>query len=75
MSGPTGRPKRSQSSGPAQLEIDLDGDRRLAENVIEEVRAAARSLGLEIADVQVIRETAVGSKARKPASRRKTRRP
>ena len=39
-----------------KLKLDLNGDRRLAENVILEVKAAARRLGLEIANVEVVRE-------------------
>ena len=56
-----------------RLKIDLNGDRRLTENVILEVKAAARRLGLEIENVEVIRKTSTSRKPRKPASRRKPR--
>jgi hypothetical protein len=56
-----------------RMKIDLNGDRRMTEKVILEVKAAARRLGLEIADVEVISKPAVTRKPRKPASRRKAR--
>lgn len=56
-----------------RLKIDLNGDRRLTEKVILEVQATARRLGLEIANVEVIRKPPTTRKARKPASRRKPR--
>ena len=60
-----------------RLKIGLNGDRRLTEKVILEVKAAARRLGLEIANVEVVRKVArkppTTRKARKPASRRKRR--
>ena len=55
------------------LKIDLNGDRRVTENVILEVKAIARRLGLKIASVEVIRKPSTRRKARKPASRRKPR--
>jgi hypothetical protein len=58
---------------PVQLKIGLNGNRRLAENVILEVQAAARRVGVEIANVEVFTEHPIALKARKPASRRKPR--
>ena len=56
-----------------RMKIALKGDRRLTENVIQEVKAAARRLGLEIANIEVIRKPSTSRKSRKPASRRKSR--
>ena len=66
--------KKSEPSRAVKWKIDLNGDRRLAENVILEVQAAARRLGLEIANVEVVSQSAPAGKARKPASRRKPER-
>lgn len=54
-----------------RLKIDLNGDRRLTEEIILEVQAAAGRLGLEIANVEVTPKPSTSRKARKPASRRK----
>jgi hypothetical protein len=54
-----------------QLRIGVTGDRRVTENVILEVRAAALQLGLEISNVEVIGQPSNGRKARKPGSQRK----
>ena len=56
-----------------KLKLDLNGDRRLAENVILEVKAEARRLGLTIADIEFLRERTTAPTARKPASPRKPR--
>ena len=68
-----------------KTKIELHGDRRVAENVILEVEAAARRLGLEIENVEVVSRPSGRRKARKlasvpkaaaqrkPASRRKPR--
>ena len=56
-----------------KLKLDLNGDRRLVENVILEVKAQARRLGLEIAEIEFVREAKTGRKARKPTSRQKPR--
>ena len=56
-----------------RLRISLNGDRRLTEKVILEVKAAARRLGLEIANVEVVSKPSTRRKARKPASGRKPR--
>jgi hypothetical protein len=51
-----------------KTKIELHGDRRLTENVILEIQAAARRLGLEIENIELVRPPAGGRKARKPAS-------
>jgi hypothetical protein len=68
-----------------RMKVRVNGDRRLTEKVILEVREAARRLGLEIANVEVrqetstgpkkstVRRTTTGPKSRKPASNRKPR--
>lgn len=56
-----------------RLKIGLKGDQRLTEKVILEVKAAARRLGLEIENVEVIRKPSTSRKARKPASGQKRR--
>jgi hypothetical protein len=56
-----------------RLKIDLNGDRRLTEQLILEVQAEARRLGLDPPDVEITRKPATSRKARKPASRRKPR--
>lgn len=62
----------AKNSGPMRLEVVIKGDRRLAENVILEVRAVARRYGLEIPTIQVMQRPSVGPKA-KLASRRRPR--
>ena len=59
--------KRKPSGPGMQLKIDLAGDRRLAEDVILEVRALAQRLGLEPPQVRVVNRPAVGPKTRKSA--------
>ena len=44
-------PKREPSA--MQMKLTVAGDRRLAENVVLEVRALARRFGLEIKDVEM----------------------
>jgi hypothetical protein len=53
-----------------KLRLDLKGDRRWTENVILEIKAAARRLGLKIAGVEVVRGSTTRRKARKPVLRR-----
>jgi hypothetical protein len=77
--------KKDKDSSPTQLKIAVAGNRRVTENVILEVRAAARQLGLEISNIEVVSQPSNGRKARKfasppspalpqkPASRRKPR--
>ncbi len=62
------KPKHPASR--ARLEVVLAGDRRLAENVILEVRALAERYGLEVPEAKVVRETAARPKARKATPRR-----
>lgn len=65
-----GRTARTKSSAPLELRIDLKGDKLLAENVIVEVLAAARRLGLAPPKVEVRRKPRVGpKKIAKPKSR------
>jgi hypothetical protein len=52
----------TSSSGSLQLSVALTGDRALTENVIMEVLAAARRVGLGPAKVEVIRKPRVGPK-------------
>jgi len=58
-----------------RLKISLNGNERLTENLILEVKAAASRLGLEkeIEYVEVIRQTSTARKVRKLASGRKRR--
>jgi hypothetical protein len=56
-----------------QLKVVLDGhDKRLAENVMLEVRALARRCGLEVADVKVVSRRA--AKPKKLTRRRRASR-
>ena len=64
---------KRKSAAPMQLKIDVAGDQRLTENAILEVRATARRFGLEISNIEFIRGSSNGRKARKPASRQKRR--
>jgi hypothetical protein len=65
--------QKSLDTPAMRLKIGLNGDRRLTEKVIVEIQAAARSLGVEIASVQVVRDPVARRKARKSVSRRKAR--
>jgi hypothetical protein len=51
-----------KSTAPFELRLALKGDKQLTENVIVEVLAAARRLGLSAPDVQVLRKPKVGPK-------------
>jgi biopolymer transport protein ExbD len=53
---------KKESQKPLQLRIALRGDQALTENVIMEVLAAARRVGLGPAKVEVIRKPRVGPK-------------
>ena len=61
--------KKRKATLPLKLNVDLTGDRRLAENVILEVRAAARRVGLEIANVDIVKQQPARPKIRKSARR------
>ena len=56
------RKAKPRSSGSLQLRIALTGDQGLTENVIMEVLAAARRVGLGPAKVEVFRKPRVGPK-------------
>jgi hypothetical protein len=59
---PFSRAVEEKSTEPLELRVELAGDKRLAENVIIEVLAAARRCGLDPPSVQVIRQPKVGPK-------------
>ena len=61
--------KRKPTGSGMQLKVELAGDRRLAEDVILEIRALAQRLGLDAPLVNVVSRPAVGPKARKSARR------
>jgi hypothetical protein len=70
------RPMTQKKSGaPKELQVTLRGDRRVAENLILEVRALAQRCGLDIAEVAVIPQPKIGPKTTKKAikQRRKPR--
>jgi hypothetical protein len=48
-----------------ELRVALTGDQRVAENLILEVRAIAQRCGLEIPNIQVVRQPKVGPKTPK----------
>jgi hypothetical protein len=54
-----------------QLEIAMTGDRRLAENVILEVRALAHRYGLQMPSVRVMRQSSTSPKTETLKSRRR----
>jgi hypothetical protein len=56
------RAAKTKSSAPLELRVALKGDKLLAENVIAEVLAAARRMGLEPPKVEVLRKPRVGPK-------------
>ena len=56
---------RKKSGAPTEFRVVLNGDRRLTENLILEVRAIAQRCGLEMPSVQVIRQPNVGAKTTK----------
>jgi hypothetical protein len=53
---------QKKSGAPRELRVALRGDRRVAENLILEVRALAQRCGLEIPRIEVIRQPKVGPK-------------
>ena len=57
-----GRAAKAKSFAPLELRVALKGDKQLTENVIVEVLAAARRLGLAPPKVQVLRKPRVGPK-------------
>ena len=56
------RAAKAKSPAPIEMRVALKGDKQLTENVIIEVLAAARRLGLEAPKVQVLRKPRVGPK-------------
>jgi len=48
------KPARSKPRAPAKLEVVLEGDRRLAEDLILEVRALAERYGLEVPTAKIV---------------------
>jgi hypothetical protein len=61
---------KKKSRAPMQLTFALTGDQRLTENLILEVRAAARRCGLEIPSIEVMRQPRVGPKAKLTSGRK-----
>jgi hypothetical protein len=59
---PARRAAKAKSPAPFELRLALKGDKLLTENVIVEVLAEARRLGLEAPKVQVSRKPRVGPK-------------
>jgi hypothetical protein len=57
-----GRASKAKSSAPLELRVALKGDKLLAENVIVEVLAAARRIGLAPPKVEVLCKPRVGPK-------------
>lgn len=55
-------PAKVKSAAPIELRVAIKGDKQLTENVIVEVLAAARRLGLEAPKVEVLRKPRVGPK-------------
>ena len=59
---PTRRAAKAETPAPFELRFAVTGDKQLTENVIIEVLAAARRLGLEAPDVQVLRKPRLAPK-------------
>lgn len=59
---PSAKSPSAKSAVPLELQFALKGDKQLAENVIVEVLAAARRLGIKPPRVQVLRKARVGPK-------------
>ncbi|MET0678090.1 MAG: hypothetical protein ABW175_20015 [Bradyrhizobium sp.] len=59
---PTRRAAKATTPAPFELRLALTGDKQLTENVIIEVLAEARRLGLDAPDVQVLRKPRVAPK-------------
>jgi hypothetical protein len=62
---------KKKRPAPIELSVAVTGDQRVTENVILEVRAIARRLGLEIPSVKIMREPPMAPKIEKRASRRR----
>jgi hypothetical protein len=61
---------RKKPGSPMQLRIALAGDQRLTQNLILEVREAAKRCGLEIPDVQIQPLPRVGPKVKRTTGRK-----
>jgi hypothetical protein len=67
---PVSRATKEKNLAPLQLRVVVNGDQRLAENVIIEVLAAARRCGLEPPSVRVVRKPRVGPKEKLTSGRK-----
>jgi hypothetical protein len=67
-----GQVAKKKTNSPMQLSVALVGDQRLTQNLILEVREAAKRHGLEVPDVQILQQPRVGPKV-KLRSPRKSR--
>jgi hypothetical protein len=61
----------STGAAPTQVRVVLTGDQGLTQNVILEVRAIAKRLGLKMPAVSIESQGSVGSKTVKPTQRSK----
>jgi hypothetical protein len=61
---------RKTPRAPMQMSVALMGDQRLAENLILEVRALAKRFGLEIPNVEIVRQPRVGPKVQLTSGRK-----
>jgi|RhiMethySRZTD1v2_1073278.scaffolds.fasta_scaffold295558_2 hypothetical protein len=61
--------RKKPLGSPVQMNLIVRGDKRVAENIIIEVRAIAERRGLEIPSVRVVQQPAVGPKTAKLMSR------
>ena len=74
MTGPLKKRSASPATktlrSPMQMRVALTGDRRLAENLILEVRAMAARCGLEPPAVEVVSQPRGGPKVKLPSRRK-----
>jgi hypothetical protein len=68
---PVGLVSKKKSGKGTQLSLVIAGDRRLAENVVVEVRAIAQRLGMEIPKIEVVRQPSARLKAKRQRSVRR----
>jgi hypothetical protein len=57
---------RKPAASRAELRVDVSGDRRVAEEIIVEMRALARRYGLEMPEARIVKVRGVGSSAKTP---------
>jgi hypothetical protein len=62
---------KKKSVTPAALEIAVAGDRRHTENLIVQVRAAARKFGLDVSGVHIVPKSSVRPKTPKQSRKSK----